>query len=130
MYFFYGYCLNVYLIWFPTYLNEHRHFDLKQMGLLCQPAAAGRSSGRSRGRLGFRLPGPPDRQPKWCRRVVAIFGFLLAAAAIVPATLTSDPMPASGTRVSPFSASKSRSACPGPSRSISAAISPARWPPS
>ena len=28
---------------------------------------------------------------KWCRRVVAVFGFLLAAAAIVPATLTANP---------------------------------------
>ena len=32
MYFCYGYCLAVYLDWFPTYLNDHRGFNLLQMG--------------------------------------------------------------------------------------------------
>jgi len=31
MYFCYSYCLAVYLDWFPTYLNNYRHFSLKQM---------------------------------------------------------------------------------------------------
>ncbi len=33
MYFCYGYCLAVYLDWFPSYLKEHRGFNLKEMGM-------------------------------------------------------------------------------------------------
>ena len=34
--------LSVYLDWFPTYLNEHRGFDLKQMGFYASlPLLAG-----------------------------------------------------------------------------------------
>ncbi|MGA3235501.1 MAG: MFS transporter, partial [Bryobacteraceae bacterium] len=32
MYFCYNYCLSTYLDWFPTYLHQHRGYDLKQMG--------------------------------------------------------------------------------------------------
>ena len=65
------------------------------------------------------------------RRGVAIAGFLLAAAAIIPATLDRAARSrASVTPVSACSGWNSRSASPGPSRSISAAITPAPFPPS
>jgi MFS family permease len=92
MYFCYGYCLNVYLIWFPTYLSEHRHFDLKQMGLYSSlPLLAG-VLGNMAGGSASDLLAHRTGNLKWCRRVVAVFGFLLAAGAILPATLTSDPL--------------------------------------
>ncbi|MGH9657795.1 MAG: MFS transporter, partial [Bryobacteraceae bacterium] len=34
MYFCYAWCVSVYFDWFPKYLNSHRGFDLKTMGLL------------------------------------------------------------------------------------------------
>src|SRR5437660_1546723 len=33
MYFCYGYSIDIYLDWFPKYLNEHRGFNLTQMGI-------------------------------------------------------------------------------------------------
>jgi MFS transporter, ACS family, glucarate transporter len=91
MYFCYGYCLAVYLDWFPTYLKEHRGFTLKQMGAYASlPLIAGTlgdllggwSSDRLLHRLGVNRS----------RRLIAVLGFLIAAFAIVPATLTRDPM--------------------------------------
>ena len=91
MYFCYGYCLSVYLDWFPTYLKEHRNFSLRDMGLYASlPLFAGTLGNLAGGtlsdylvhRLGLKLG----------RRAVASTGFVLAAAAIVPATLTPDPM--------------------------------------
>ena len=42
MYFCYGYAIDIYLDWFPKYLNEHRGFNLKQMGIYASlPLLAG-----------------------------------------------------------------------------------------
>ena len=42
MYFCYAYNLSVYLVWFPKYLNDHRGFNLKQMGFYASmPLLAG-----------------------------------------------------------------------------------------
>ena len=42
MYFCYGYAIDVYLDWFPKYLNEHRGFNLTQMGIYASlPLLAG-----------------------------------------------------------------------------------------
>jgi sugar phosphate permease len=91
MYFFYGYCLNIYLYWFPTYLKDHRRFDLKQMGLYASlPLFAGVVGNLAGGSASDFLAHRTGNL-KWSRRVVAVFGFLLAAGAILPATLTSDP---------------------------------------
>jgi MFS transporter, ACS family, glucarate transporter len=92
MYFCYGYCLAIYLDWFPTYLNDHRGFNLKQMGFYAAlPLMAGV--------LGDLLGGwSSDRWAhrtgnlKLARRGVGAAGFLIAAAAIVPAALTQDPL--------------------------------------
>lgn len=92
MYFCYGYCLAIYLDWFPTYLNDHRGFNLKQMGFYAAlPLMAGV--------LGDLLGGwASDRWAhrtgnlKLARRGVGVAGFLIAAAGIIPATLTPDPL--------------------------------------
>jgi sugar phosphate permease len=92
MYFCYGYCLAVYIDWFPTYLKEYRHFSLKDMGLYASlPLFAGTFGNLAGGMLSDYLVHRTGNL-KMARRVVAVFGFVLAAAAIVPATLTSDPM--------------------------------------
>jgi len=91
MYFLYGYCLNVYLYWFPTYLKDHRHFDLKEMGLYSSlPLLAG-VFGNIAGGYVSDLLARRTGNLKWGRRGVAMFGFLLGAGAIMPATITSDP---------------------------------------
>jgi sugar phosphate permease len=92
MYFCYGYSIDIYLDWFPKYLNEHRGFDLKQMGVYASlPLLAGAAGDLLGGSTS-------DRWAKRCgnlklaRRGVAIAGFLLAAFFIVPATLTHNSM--------------------------------------
>jgi len=91
MYFCYGYCLNVYLNWFPTYLTEHRHFSLKRMGIYASlPLLAGVFGNIGGGSASDYLAHRTGNL-KWSRRSVAVFGFLLAAAAVVPATFTEDP---------------------------------------
>ncbi len=90
-YFCYAYCISVYLDWFPTYLNSHRGFDLKRMGLYASlPLLAGTAGDLAGGwasDVWCRLTG----NRKTARRAIAISGFLLAAASIVPATLTAIP---------------------------------------
>jgi sugar phosphate permease len=92
MYFCYGYCLSVYLDWFPTYLNTHRGFDLKKMGLYASlPLFAGTAGDLLGGWVSDRI-GHRTGNLRMARKVVAVTGFLMAAAGIVPATLTSDPL--------------------------------------
>ena len=60
MYFCYAYNLSVYLVWFPKYLNDHRGFNLHQMGYysrvcFCWPAPRGISLA-----VGFLIFGPRD----------------------------------------------------------------------
>jgi sugar phosphate permease len=92
MYFFYGYCLAVYLDWFPTYLKDHRGFNLKQMGFYASlPLLAGVLGDLAGGWLSdliLRKTG----NIKMARRSVAMGGFFLAAGGIIPATLTHDPV--------------------------------------
>ena len=91
MYFFYNYNLNVYQDWFPTYLQQSRHMTLKQMGFYASlPLLAGVVGDLAGGWFS-------DRVLHWtgnvnlARRWVAIAGFLLSAAATVPAVLAPDP---------------------------------------
>ncbi len=90
MYFCYGYCLAVYLDWFPTYLNAHRHFNLKQMGFYASlPLFAG-TLGDLLGGLVSDHIGKRTGNLRLARKAVAITGFLMAAAFILPATFTPD----------------------------------------
>jgi MFS transporter, ACS family, glucarate transporter len=86
MYLCYGYCIDVYLDWFPKYLHDQRNFDLKQMGFYASlPLLAGTAGDLLGGWCSdrwARLSG----NLKAARRGVAVSGFLLAAAAILPAT--------------------------------------------
>ena len=88
MYFCYGYASDIYLDWFPKYLNEHRGFNLKQMGIYASlpllAGAAGDITGGTVSDLCARRFG----SLKIARRAVALAGFLLAAVFILPATFT------------------------------------------
>ena len=91
MYFCYSYCLAVYLDWFPKYLNDHRGFNLLQMGFYASlPLLAG-TGGDLMGGWISDIWAKRSGNLKLARRGVAVFGFLLAAAAILPATLTTSP---------------------------------------
>jgi len=91
MYFCYGYCLSVYLDWFPTYLKDFRGYSLKQMGFYASlPLLAGTVGDIAGGWISdmlLRLTGDIKRS----RKLVAVIGFLIAAGGILPATLTSRP---------------------------------------
>lgn len=92
MYFCYAYNLSVYLVWFPKYLNDHRGFNLHQMGyyasLLLLAGTVGDVSG------GWLSDGWAKRSGdlKRARRMVGAGGFLIAGLSIVPACLTRNSM--------------------------------------
>lgn len=92
MYFCYSYCLATYLEWLPTYLINHRGYSLKEMGFYASlPLLAGTVGDLTGGWISdiwFKR----TRNLVMARRVIGVAGFLLAAAAIVPATLTKDPL--------------------------------------
>jgi len=91
MYFCYSYCLAVYLDWFPTYLKNHRGFNLLQMGFYATlPLLAG-TAGDLLGGWISDVWAKRTGNLKMARRGVALFGFLLAAGSILPATLTTSP---------------------------------------
>lgn len=91
MYFCYAYCIAVYLDWFPSYLKEHRGFNLKEMGFYASlPLLAGTLGDLLGGWLSD-IWAERSGNLKLARRGCAIGGFLLAGSAIVPATFTTNP---------------------------------------
>ncbi len=87
MYFCYGWCLAVYLDWFPTYLKEHRGLTLKAMGVYASlPLLAGVLGDFFGGWISDRIAHSTNNL-KLARSGVAVAGFVLAAAGIIPATL-------------------------------------------
>jgi MFS family permease len=92
MYFCYGYCITIYLTWFPTYLKQYRHFSLQQMGLFTSLPLACGIFGDALGGLISDFLARRTGNLKLARRVVAMTGFLLAGTAILPATFTAVPM--------------------------------------
>lgn len=91
MYFCYGYCLAVYLDWFPTYLKSGRGFTLKQMGFYAMlPLLSGTVADLLGGVVSDHWLKRTGNL-KQARRVVGAAGFAIAAAGIIPAALTSDP---------------------------------------
>jgi sugar phosphate permease len=89
-----GYCCfffgtNFYLTWYPTYLREYRHLTLQALGIMGSlPLFAGMAGdlfGGSMSDMVFRRTG----NAKFSRRIVAAPGFLLAAAFLIPAAMTS-----------------------------------------
>jgi sugar phosphate permease len=89
-YFCYTYALATYLDWLPTYLKEHRHYSLTQMGIYgMMPLLAGTAGDFLGGWLSdVRLRRTGNLNS---RRPVAIGGFLAGALFIIPATLTASP---------------------------------------
>src|SRR6202049_2485082 len=90
MYFCYGYSIDIYLDWFPKYLNEHRGFNLTQMGMYASlPLLAGAAGDLLGGTVSDRCA-KRFGNLRVARRAVALVGFLLAAVFILPATFTTD----------------------------------------
>jgi sugar phosphate permease len=88
MYFCYAYSINIFLTWFPKYLNEVRDFDLARMGLFASlPLMAGVIGDIAGGWISDRLLHRTKRVTL-ARRVVAVTGFCLAASAIPLAVLS------------------------------------------
>jgi sugar phosphate permease len=88
MYFCYGYSIDIYLDWFPKYLNDHRGFNLTQMGFYASlPLLAGAAGDLLGGSASDRFAKKFGRL-KLARRAVALTGFVLACVFIIPATLT------------------------------------------
>lgn len=92
MYFCYAYCLSMYVDWFPKYLNEHRGFSLRQMGFYSSlPLLAGTAGDLFGGWISD-IWARRSGNLTLARRGVAILGFLVAAAAVLPATFTASPI--------------------------------------
>jgi MFS transporter, ACS family, glucarate transporter len=91
MYFFYNYNLNVYNDWFAIYLQQSKGMTLAQMGIYASfPLLAGVVGDLAGGWFSdivLRRTGNVNLARRW----PAIGGFLLSAAATVPAVLTHDP---------------------------------------
>ncbi len=91
MYICYQYSLAWYTDWFPTYLKESRGFSSAEMGtftgLSWIAGAIGNVSGGWLTDLVMQFTGDVRRS----RRVVGIFGFVIAALGILSSILTKDP---------------------------------------
>jgi MFS transporter, ACS family, glucarate transporter len=82
MYFCYGYCLNMFLAWYPKYLDSARGYTLAEMGFFASlPLAAGVVGDICGGLISDAIIHRTGRI-KFARQSVAIVGFLLAAACI------------------------------------------------
>ncbi len=92
MYFCYSYALAVYLDWFPTYLNSYRHLSLTQMGAYASMPLLAGTAGDLLGGWVSDIWARRTGNLKMARRGVAVFGFLLAAVSIFPATFTANPI--------------------------------------
>jgi sugar phosphate permease len=88
MYFCYGYSIDIYLDWFPKYLNQHRGFNLTQMGFYASlPLLAGAAGDLLGGTVSDRFARRFGNL-KLARCTVAFIGFVIAALSIIPATYT------------------------------------------
>ncbi len=90
MYFCYAYSIWMYLTWFPTYLLEARQFTLQEMGFWHMIALGAATVGDTVGGWSSDHLARRTGNLRLARRAVAIAGFGVAVACIIPATLTSD----------------------------------------
>ncbi len=91
MYACYAWSIAIYLDWLPTYLRDARGLDLKRMGLYASlPLLAATAGDLLGGWLSDRI-GEKTGNLNLARRSVAVVGFLVAAAAVVPAVITDSP---------------------------------------
>jgi sugar phosphate permease len=90
MYFCYGYALNMFIAWYPKYLDAARGYSLKEMGLFASlPLAAGVIGDICGGLFSDMIIHKTGRI-KFARQSVAITGFLIAAACCPLAMLAPD----------------------------------------
>lgn len=92
MYFCYAYCINIFLTWFPKYLHDARGFDIALMGLFASMPLMAGVVGDLAGGWVSDLMVKRGSGLKMARRVVAVFGFLVAAAMIPLAAAAADPV--------------------------------------
>jgi MFS family permease len=93
VYFCYGFVIWLYLAWFPTYLKEARHFTGLKAGLASLPLLVATATNIAGGLLSDRLAS------KWGdlrrgRIMISRSGFLIAALALLPGVLASQPLAA------------------------------------
>lgn len=88
MYALYGYCLAIYLDWFPKYLMEHREFNLTEMGFYASLPLIAATIGDLLGGWASDEVGKRTGNLKLARRGLAMAGFVIAAVGILLATLT------------------------------------------
>ena len=91
MYFCYNFNLNVYQDWFPTYLHDSRGMTLAKMGFYASlplfAGVLGDLAGGSFSDLVLKRTGNVNLARRW----VAIAGFVVSAAATIPAIFAHDP---------------------------------------
>jgi MFS family permease len=91
MYFCYNFNLNVYQDWFPTYLHDSRGMTLAKMGFYASlplfAGVLGDLAGGSFSDIVLERTGNVNLARRW----VAIAGFIVSAAATVPAVFAHDP---------------------------------------
>ncbi len=92
MYFFYAYTVVIYLTWLPTYLQKARGFTVVQMGWIHMVILAAAAAGDLAGGWASDALARRTGNLRFSRRVIGVAGFLMAAACILPATLTHDRM--------------------------------------
>ena len=87
----YTYCIFFYTTWLPTYLVSHLGFSMAQMGIFASlPLIAGMVGDVAGGLLSDAIVKRTGRLGM-ARKAVVIPSYLLAAAALVPAALLSNP---------------------------------------
>jgi sugar phosphate permease len=92
MYFCYAYSIGIFLTWFPKYLNDARSFNLTEMGLYASlPLMAGVGGDIAGGWISDHIL-KRSGNLKLARRLVAITGFLIAAAAMPLAVFADAPL--------------------------------------
>jgi len=90
MYFCYGYSINMFLAWYPKYLDGARGYTLAEMGFFASlPLAAGVVGDIMGGVMSDAIIHRTGRI-KFARSSVSIFGFLLAAICVPLAVLEPD----------------------------------------
>jgi sugar phosphate permease len=90
MYFCYGYCLNMFLAWYPKYLDAARGYTLAEMGFFASlPLAAGVVGDILGGVISDAIIHRTGRI-KFARQSVAITGFLIVAVCVPLAVFEPD----------------------------------------
>ncbi len=120
--------INMFLAWFPKYLEAARGMTLTQMGFFASlPLAAGVIGDLAGGWFSDEIIKKTGRI-KFARKVVAVTGFFIAAVVCPLAVMEPDPYISARCSVWRSSVWNWWWAMPGRCRWMSAAISPARCP--